>query len=303
MNKPAANGVLKYKSKNILERRRRVLQAARELLAAFGYENFNVRDLCARADIAQKTLYNAFQSKDNVIAAAVREFVNEFHEVVELRFEAGTVDGLLEFTIAISASNVMAAGYIQAITNLFYNQVAEDSIREKILAEGKAHYEPFVKAMLESNSLAKDVSPERLSHLLVSTAFSVTSDWCHGDIENDVYPDRAAEVMLIVVSGTTRGKVQQQARRWLEDLRENRASWIAFRNVAGRLGAEAPLAVGSPSATEPASSKPKMATGLQTTTPDGVRQRPSSGGLTSTTTVLRTRRLRSGDRAMSESSD
>ena len=57
---------LVYSSPSIHERRRRILREARRLLAESGLEKFSIRTLCKRADVAQRTLYNAFHNRDRI---------------------------------------------------------------------------------------------------------------------------------------------------------------------------------------------------------------------------------------------
>jgi AcrR family transcriptional regulator len=58
-----------------LERRARILEAARQLAAEGGYEAVQMRDVASRADVALGTLYRYFASKDHLLAAAWAEWV------------------------------------------------------------------------------------------------------------------------------------------------------------------------------------------------------------------------------------
>ena len=225
---------LKYKSDAIVERRRRILRETRNLIAETGYSNFNIRDLCARAGIAQKTLYNAFGGKDNVIAAAIQEFIIEFNERTTFRFAGDTLDGVLEGTLRIQAENMRVAAYTRAIVAVFYGSSGSEFVRRSIRETCNRWNTTFIAAIEEANGLAVGVTPEWFSQMIVSSSFSVTSDWCAGEIPDDEFLDRAAETLLIVVAGATRGKVNLQARRWLEDLRENRASWVSLRSLTAQ---------------------------------------------------------------------
>lgn len=245
---------LKYKSNAILERRRRILRETRNLIAETGYASFNIRDLCARADIAQKTLYNAFGGKDNVIASAVQEFIIEFNERTTFRFPGDTLDGVLEGTLRMQAENMRVAAYTRAIVAVFYASSGSEYVRRSIRETCNRWNTPFVTAIEEANGLAIGVSREWFSHMLISSSFSVTSDWCAGEIPDDEFLNRAAETLLIVVAGATRGKVNLQARRWLDDLRENRASWVSLRSLTGLDDAAAEPA--TPAAPEPARKAP-----------------------------------------------
>jgi AcrR family transcriptional regulator len=223
---------LKYKSNTILERRRRILRETRNLIAETGYHAFNVRDLCARAGIAQKTLYNAFGSKENVVAAAVQQYIIEFEESATLQFPGGTLDGFLEGCVKIHSANMRVRSYTHAIVSIFNSLGPDNVIRRAIRDFSKTHNTGFIDELARLNCLAPGVTAERLSDMLTTSAFAITADWCQGEVPDDEFLDRACELMLTVVAGSTRGKISQQAKRWLEDLREGRASWVSLRKLA-----------------------------------------------------------------------
>lgn len=108
-----------YKSDNIYERRRRILREARKMIAEFGLAGFSVRDLCSRAGIAQKTLYNAFGSKENVIALAIRQYMADFNERTVTRFDAATLEGRLERLIKVHSRNTQIRPYTTAIMAVY----------------------------------------------------------------------------------------------------------------------------------------------------------------------------------------
>src|SRR5688500_15915675 len=97
---------LVYRSDNIVERRKRILREARKLIAETGLSGFSVRELAHRAGIAQKTLYNAFGSKENVIALAIRQYMDDFNARMTTRFDHGTLEERLEKLIKVHSRNV-----------------------------------------------------------------------------------------------------------------------------------------------------------------------------------------------------
>ncbi len=66
-----------------LELRNRVLEAARELFAGQGVESTRVQEICARADIAEKTFFNHFPSKRHLMREFAEEGVRELVEDIE----------------------------------------------------------------------------------------------------------------------------------------------------------------------------------------------------------------------------
>ena len=54
-----------------LERRKRILNAAREFVARVGYDNVTMKGLAEAAGVTAPTLYNTFGSKDELLYEAV----------------------------------------------------------------------------------------------------------------------------------------------------------------------------------------------------------------------------------------
>jgi AcrR family transcriptional regulator len=222
---------LKYKSDAILERRKRILRETRNLIAETGYHAFNIRDLCARAGIAQKTLYNAFGSKENVVAAAIHQYIAEFSVNTSLRVSIAPVDGFLEGSVKIHSANMQVRSYTHAIVSVFNSLGPDNYIRRSIREYSRLYNRPFIEEVKRLNCFSPGVSAERFDHMIVTAAFGVTADWCQGEIPDEEFLDRACETMLLVIVGSTRGKINLQAKRWLEDLREGGASWLYLRKL------------------------------------------------------------------------
>jgi AcrR family transcriptional regulator len=70
-------------------RRRRVVEAAVELASEGGYEMVQMRDVATRAGVALGTIYRYFESKDQVLGAALVEWVRELERRLTQRPPAG----------------------------------------------------------------------------------------------------------------------------------------------------------------------------------------------------------------------
>ena len=232
MDEFAGGKALIYKSDTIFERRRRILSEARKLISEGGYEGFSVRELCARAGIAQKTLYNAFGNKDNVIALAIRQYMSDFNERTTFRFDARTLEGRLERTIKVHSRNIQVRPYTTAIMAVYNSPSAERAVREAIRDISVVSLRPFVEALDASGELASGVSAERITYLLTTGTYAILSDWCLGDLPDEELVDRISGAFLVLVYGCTVGETQQEALRWLEDLRAARPGWLAMRKMA-----------------------------------------------------------------------
>lgn len=83
------------------------------------------------------------------------------------------------------------------------------------------------------------VSIDSFIHLLTTTVYAVLTDWCLGDIADEDLVDRISEAFLVILVGMTKGQINVDAKRWLQDLRGKRPSWTAMRRLA-----EVPLVPG-----------------------------------------------------------
>ena len=78
----AKNGATEVTSAD--ERRSKIIEAAREVLAAKGYSGMTTLDVARRAGISKRDLYQRFSSKDALIVAMVAASAKEMLEPVEL---------------------------------------------------------------------------------------------------------------------------------------------------------------------------------------------------------------------------
>jgi len=70
------------------ERRKRIVAAARAALDEQEYEQIQMRDVAARADVALGTLYRYFGSKEHLYAAVMLDWVQPLHAEQRLRSTA-----------------------------------------------------------------------------------------------------------------------------------------------------------------------------------------------------------------------
>lgn len=233
---------LVYKSASIVERRRRILAEARRMIAAEGVAGFNVRDLCARAGIAQKTLYNAFGSKENVISMAIRQYLGDFMDRVVFTHDQLTVKGRLERYVKVHSRNIQIRPYTTAIMSVYNSPTADLSIRDAIREVAEAALTPFAEAVAERRNLAAGVDPGRLVKMCVTTQYAMLTDWCVGAVPDDDMVNRICEGFLLILAGSTTGAARREADEWLRLLRANDEDWQTLRREA----AARPSELGAP---------------------------------------------------------
>jgi AcrR family transcriptional regulator len=66
-------------------RRRQLLDAAIEVLAESGADRLTMEAVAKRADVATRTLYNHFSTRDELIAAALQRLLQEYRDAFDMR--------------------------------------------------------------------------------------------------------------------------------------------------------------------------------------------------------------------------
>jgi AcrR family transcriptional regulator len=208
----------KYSSRAIVERRQRILKETRKLIADNGLQGFSIRELCRRADVAQRTLYNAFHSKDRLIALAIGEAYDYVNSHVRYRTSPETLEGILDRTIAVNLRNRGARNYTRTVTSLYFaSDVSEDIWRvlQHIVFQNLMQWLKRVEADGELRP-ATDVT--QLGATFASMEYGIINDWAQERISDEEFLPRLVKGILYLTIGATTGSVRKSAQAYLEEI-------------------------------------------------------------------------------------
>ena len=217
---------LVYTSGAIQARRRRILRETRKLIGERGIEGFTVRELCARAEIAQRTLYNAFGSKDRLIAIAIREAYEEFNRTARYHAGADTLAGMLERLVTVNRRNFRARNYTRAVTALYFAPTTHHDIWHALQEMTFLNLRVWLATLKASGDLAPAVETETMAALIANVEYATINDWAQGRITNSDYIPRLLENVLVVVIGNTTGATRDEAIAIRARLREDSTATV-----------------------------------------------------------------------------
>jgi AcrR family transcriptional regulator len=214
---PHPDKPLLYLSPMIIARRRRLLKEARRMITEGGLEGFSVRKLCQRAGVAQRTLYNAFQNKDRLIAFAIREAFDEFSSYVRTASDPASLSGLMTRTIAINRRNFRVRNYTKAVCAIYFAPATPRDVWQTLqdmslrgntdwLALRKADLHPWIDL-------------DHFAQSMANVQYSTINDWCLGRLSDGEYLSRLAENMLLLIVGAVHGELAEEAERYLDEIR------------------------------------------------------------------------------------
>lgn len=209
---PAPNGdrSLIYSSPAIRDRRRRILEETRNLIAEHGIGDFSMHELCKRAGVAKRTLYNAFQTRERLIAVAIHEYFTDYLARITYHSEVGTLQHNVERIIAVTRRNRKIRNYIRAILAIYFSPEVNPDIWETMHRMGTGPNLEWIRRLHSRRQLQPWIDPEKLADDLVRYEYATMNDWARGQFSDDEIVPRLLLSYLTFMAGATRGTARTE---------------------------------------------------------------------------------------------
>ena len=169
--------------------RAHILEAATELFRERGFAEAKVADICERADVAQKTFFNHFATKQDVLREVASAALGELYVAVETARKAErTTAARLAHFFAHVAAEMERGGAMQRelVTELVHtvHGMAEKADHARRL---HAAFDAIVREGLAAGELTTRHAPETLTQMILGTYYVLIFDFAN----LDDYPVRA----------------------------------------------------------------------------------------------------------------
>lgn len=205
------NKSLSYSSEQIIDRRRRLLSETRRMISEGGLESFSIRKLCQRADVAQRTFYNAYESKDRLIAIAIREAFDDFQQFISYKTDATTLEGLIDRTISTNRRNFKVRNYTKAIVSIYFSSSTSKDIWITIQDMAQAGWLDWLETLKSRGLLKEWVIPGRVANEIANIQYSIINDWCLERLDDDEFLPALFTATLTLLIGATKAEISSQA--------------------------------------------------------------------------------------------
>lgn len=210
-----------YSSSAIHERRKRILIETRRMIADVGIDGFSVRTLCKNADVAQRTLYNAFHSKDRLIAIAIKEAYEQVNRHIHYRTSAETIEGIVDRLISVNSRNLKARNYTKAVASLYFSPSIGRDIWDALRDMAFLNLQRWLDQLEQDGNLQEWAVKSRVAADLANLEYSIINDWSLGRLSDEEYLPRLIFAVLSHAAGVTRGQAQADAIEMMRFMKEN----------------------------------------------------------------------------------
>jgi AcrR family transcriptional regulator len=199
-----------YSSPAIIERRRRILEETRKVIAEQGIAALSMNEIGQRAGVAKRTLYNAFQTRERMIASAIQEYFDEYVSRIAYSSTPGTLQYNLERMISVVQRNRKIRNYIRAIMALYFSSDVDHDIWTAMHSPAVEHNRTWIAALEKKKQLQPWVDVDGLVEDLVRFEYATINDWAQGRIPDDQIIVRLVGSYLVCVLGALKGAARKE---------------------------------------------------------------------------------------------
>jgi AcrR family transcriptional regulator len=195
-------------ARQMAERRRRILAAARSIVAARGYEALTMRELARASRVTVPTLYNLIGGKEAVLAAAVEEQTARFLARVERRRGASPAARLLAVIEACTRELLALPAYYRTLLRVLYAADAARPVRARVDAALGGELAAALDAIAAGGELEGWVERRALLASLRTQLGASALAWAVGGLDDARFPAVATHQACLTLLGVTKGRSQ-----------------------------------------------------------------------------------------------
>ncbi|WBX84416.1 TetR/AcrR family transcriptional regulator [Sphingosinicella microcystinivorans] len=187
-----------YNSRSMVERRQRILKATLQLIEEDGVNGVTIRQISKKSDVALRTLYLYFGSREVIIGVAIKDFFYKNIEESGADPEPKTIASLLDRFDRLTDIIIGSKSYSSALAPIFFSANIDPGIYDILREIAISHVKSFVCELASSKANAlSEGEKDLLIAQMANIEFAVINDALSGRIP---LADLSACLKLAVLS-------------------------------------------------------------------------------------------------------
>lgn len=180
------------------ERRARIVAAARDLMREIGVEAIAMKQVAARADVSLSTVYNLFESKEDLFARVFNEAFGQYREAV---IERASHDPLQRFFDAVDIAAEFYGADVPFYRSSAWLIHADSSYKLSLQKPRFGFFRDLVVQAVDGGLLRPDTDVYVLGLMVVPMFSAPYQAWAGGWVSIDEFRARAKLGICIVLQG------------------------------------------------------------------------------------------------------
>jgi AcrR family transcriptional regulator len=196
------------------ERRARILRTVREMINEAGYAGMTTRELAARANVSATTLFNLYNTKEELLLAALREQLGGMDTELNEDQPALGWERIVSFHNVIASHAERTPAFGKAIVHALLHAAPGHALARILIGNFQRAILESLQDMHDNNQLKDNVSPETLASTLVSTFWGNQLVWDKGVLDDAMVRRMSLvnclSILASAVRGTTKKAIEQR---------------------------------------------------------------------------------------------
>jgi AcrR family transcriptional regulator len=195
-----------YASDSMRARRRRLLDAAKLMIAEGGAEGFTIRELSQRAKVSITTIYATYGDKESLIAAAISDYYDQL--AIASAPAPRTLAEALASSDAARAAVMANKAYARQYTELFFSGTADPKVYAAVLdtITASGGLLQWLESVRARGDMLDGLSPEVVRVMLANSRLSVLHDWVQGRLSDEDLAVWGTRTFLLFARSVARGE-------------------------------------------------------------------------------------------------
>ncbi|MDJ0852585.1 MAG: TetR/AcrR family transcriptional regulator [Myxococcota bacterium] len=211
---------------NIEARRRRILAAARGLIAAGGMQALSMRKLAAEAGLSVTTLYNLFGVRDEILLAIIEDAVDQMIPILDA--EAPLADPLERcravITVSIRHFAENEAVYRPMLVACYEGLSLSISADRRIADRASNMQREGIEQAIEQGLLVDDLDAGQLAEQIYHGYELACLQWAYGRLDEAGFRARALYGLHLVLLAVAADRIRPELLSRLQELERELAS-------------------------------------------------------------------------------
>ncbi len=207
------------------ERRRRILEAARDLIAERGYDAVTMRDLAERGLVSVPTLYALFGSKTELLSTAVESYFTELVGMVGVVGSESGLSRVISLIETLSRETPRHAAYSRSLVSFMRDTSDTTAGLADVVAGGLAReLTRALEEMRADRQLAQWAHARPLAERLAAQINVMTFAWALHQISDEALRPTMLYGAAVTLLGLARGKAAKDLEALVREHQEAAAS-------------------------------------------------------------------------------
>lgn len=174
-----------YLSPQMEERRHRILQTARALIAEGGESNLTISRLCEQAQVSAKAVYLAFGDRDGIILAALAEHMDTIQRFLDVAPPAADTLSILREYDWIAAELFRGPEFARTIIGYYFMAAPREAAIASLRSVPLARVRRWFAHQKRQGHLIEGLDLDRLAYAQVDGEYTVLQRWASARIADE----------------------------------------------------------------------------------------------------------------------